>query len=194
VRAFEPAPAIADVARRFAADNDLDFTTEVLALGAENGVATLYLSDSSDTSNSLVARFREHSDEVEVALETLDSYVERTDAVPAVLKVDTEMTEPDVLAGGARTLAKHRPWILCEVLARRVERRLTEVFAPLDYYWYPITDEVPYQEADEIIGDETHQRLMWLFAPERPPDHFWSAVRAHAAALAECTPERARTT
>ena len=68
---------------------------------------------------------------------------------------------------------------------------LTAVLTPFDYYWYPITDEVPYQEADEIVGDETHQRLMWLFAPERPTDRFWEAVQAHAAALADCTPERA---
>jgi FkbM family methyltransferase len=193
VRAFEPVPELAEAARRFGADNDLAITTEALALGAENGDATLYLSDCSDTSNSLVERFRKHSQEIQVPVETLDSYVDRTGAVPAVLKVDTEMTEPDVLAGAARTIARHRPWILCEVLAHRVERQLTEVLAPFDYYWYPITEELPYREADEIVGDETHQRLMWLFAPQRPTDRFWDAVRAHAGALAHCTPERAHT-
>jgi FkbM family methyltransferase len=190
VRAFEPAPTLVAACRRLATDNDLGYRTESLALGAENGSATFYLSDVSDSSNSLAEGFRPSSAQIEVQVETLDSYVARTGAVPAVLKVDTETTEPDVLAGAAKTIAEHRPWILCEVLSGRVQDRLTEVLMPFGYHWYHIDDHVPYQEATEIAGDPTLRHLMWLFAPELPDDDFWAALRAHSAALAECTPQR----
>jgi FkbM family methyltransferase len=191
VCAFEPSPALADIARRFAADNNLSYTTESLALGAENGSATLYLSDITDTSNSLAAGFRRSSVQIKVPVERLDSYVARTGVVPAVIKVDTETTEPDVLAGAAKTIAAHRPWILCEVLAGRVETRLTEVLTPFGYHWYQITGNIPYLEAEQIAGDNTYQHLMWLFAPEKPGEDFWATLRERTVALEACTVARA---
>lgn len=191
VCAFEPTPSLAAICRRFATDNELQFVTEALALGAENGTATFYLSDRSDTSNSLAAGFRHSSHQVMVPVETLDSYVERTGLVPAVMKVDTETTEPDVLAGGMRTITEHRPWILCEVLAGRVEDRLTEVFTRLGYrHWYRVTEHIPYEAETKIVGDRTYTNLMWLFTPEPPGDDFWAALRARTAALSACTPDR----
>lgn len=190
VRAFEPMPMLATEARNFAKENELGFETESIALGATNGNATFYLSDSTDSSNSLAAGFRKSSHQIEVKVETLDSYVARTKLLPAVMKVDTETTEPDVLVGAAETIARHRPWILCEVLAGRSEERLNEVMAPFGYHWYHITDEVPYREMTQIVGDPTYDHLMWLFAPEPPSDQFWSTVRAATKALAECTPAR----
>ncbi|MEU4216890.1 FkbM family methyltransferase [Actinoplanes sp. NPDC026623] len=187
VRAFEPAPELAEVASRFAADNQLGYSVETLALGAENGTATFYMSDSSDTSNSLAEGFRKSSEQLTVTVETLDSYAARTGLVPAVMKVDTETTEPDVLAGAAATIAEHRPWILCEVLAGRGEDRLAEVVAPFGYHWFHVTSEVPYTERDTIEGDRTHEHLMYLFTPEVPDERFWTAVRDRTAELAECT-------
>src|SRR5262249_4228536 len=146
VVAFEPWQMVVDVARQFSADNDLGFTVEALALGASNRTATLYLSDAGDSSNSLRHNFRPSSHQVEVPVETLDSYVARTGVVPAVMKIDTEATEPDVLIGAAKTINEHRPWILCEVLARRVERRLHDILAPFGYRWYHITEALPLRE------------------------------------------------
>lgn len=185
VVAFEPLPALAEVAERFCAENDLEFRVESMALGRETGTATLYVSDSSDSSNSLAAGFRESSRQIEVPVATLDDYVERSGAVPAVIKIDTETTEPDVILGAARTLREHRPWVLCEVLAGRVEKRLTEALAPHGYTWFPVTDEVPYRAATVIEGDRTYRHLMWLFAPEPPDEAFWAAVTAHRRAIVE---------
>ena len=185
VVAFEPFPTLADVAERFATENDLDFRVESIALGSETGSATLYLSDSSDSSNSLAAGFRKSTRQIEVPVETLDGYVQRTGVVPAVLKIDTESTEPEVLFGAAETLRDHRPWVLCEVLAGRGEDRLTEALVPHGYHWYHITNEVPYRNATVIEGDTTYQHLMWLFAPEPPDEAFWAAVTAHRTAIAE---------
>jgi FkbM family methyltransferase len=190
VRAFEPVPALAEVSRRFARDNELDWATETVALGADNGTATFYLSDKSDSSNSLAEGFRPSSAQISVQVETLDSYVGRTGMVPAVLKIDTESTEPDVIAGAAQTFAERRPWIVCEVLAGRVEDRLTAVMEPLGYHWYQIRDEIPYQESDEIVGDRTYRHLNWLFAPEPPDERFWAAVREWSTDLSSCPVER----
>ncbi|WP_328476486.1 FkbM family methyltransferase [Actinoplanes sp. NBC_00393] len=188
VRAFEPAPELAGVAQQVATDNSLGYTVESLALGAENGTATFYMSDSSDTSNSLAEGFRESSEQLQVTVETLDSYAARTGVVPAVMKVDTETTEPDVLAGGAATILEHRPWILCEVLAGRGEDRLAAVMAQFGYHWFHVTSEVPYQERTEIEGDRTYEHLMWLFTPEVPDERFWAAVRTRTVDLEQCTP------
>jgi FkbM family methyltransferase len=185
VVAFEPTPALAAVSRRVAADNALGYSVESLALGAEDGTATFYLSDRSDASNSLAPGFRESSQQISVPVERLDSYVARTGVVPAVVKIDTETTEPEVLKGAARTITEHRPWILCEVLGRRGSR-LTETIAPFGYHWYRITDRVPYVEAGEIDG--TSPSRMWLFAPEPPTDGFWAAVRTQLAAVAALEP------
>ncbi|MFG1602748.1 FkbM family methyltransferase [Actinoplanes sp. NPDC049265] len=183
VVAFEPFPALAEVAERLAADNDLRIRVERIALSDHSGTATFYLSDTSDSSNSLAAGFRKSSRQIDVAVETLDGYVRRTGVVPAVLKIDTESTEPDVLLGAAETLHAHRPWVLCEVLRGRGEDRLMEVMAPHGYRWYHITDEVPYSEAQAIAGDSTYRDLMWLFAPEPPDESFWSAVNAERASI-----------
>lgn len=183
VVAFEPFPTLAEVAGRLAADNDLDIRVESIALGSETGKATLYLSDSSDSSNSLAAGFRESTRQIDVPVETLDEYVRRTGIVPAVLKIDTESTEPDVLFGSAGVLREHRPWVLCEVLAGRGEDRLTEAMIPHGYHWFHITSELPYPAARTIAGDRTYRDLMWLFAPEAPDESFWAAVAAHRAAI-----------
>lgn len=177
VVAFEPAPSLAEVARRCAHDNDLRVTVEQIALGRTPGAATLYLSDTSDTSNSLAAGFRPSQRQVTVPVETLDGYVDRTGRRPTVLKVDTESTEPDVFAGAATLLAEHRPWIVCEVLAGRTERGLTAVLEPHGYRWYQITREIPLVPRREIFGDRTHTYTNWLFAPERPDAAYWEVVR-----------------
>jgi FkbM family methyltransferase len=192
VVAFEPTPSLVDVSRRFAGENGLAFRTESMALGAANGSATFYLSNSSDTSNSLAAGFRESSEQIEVPVQTLDDYLATAGLVPAVIKLDTESTEPDVLVGGLKSVAEHRPWILCEVLAGRTEPRLTEIMTPLGYHWYHVADAIPFPESSEIVGDRTYRYLMWLFAPERPGEEFWTALREYLSAFAECTPEAGR--
>ena len=189
VIAFEPTPELVEVSRGFAAENDLSFRTEAIALGAANGTATFYLSDSTDTSNSLRSGFRKSSRQIEVPVQRLDDYLAAAGLVPAVMKLDTEATEPDVLLGAVNAVAEHRPWILCEVLALRTDKRLTEVMTPFGYHWYQVTEGVPFRESPEILGDRTYRHLMWLFAPERPSEEFWTALRDYLAALATCTPK-----
>jgi FkbM family methyltransferase len=191
VRAFEPTPDLAAVARSAAAANGLGVVVEELALGREPGTATFFLSDKSDSSNSLAEGYRQSSHQLDVTVDTLDAYCARTGVVPALLKVDTETTEPDVLAGAERTIAEHRPWILCEVLPRRRTGELADVMAPHGYTWYHLADDEP-QAVDRLDGDPTYAHLMYLFAPEPVDASFWARVRAWRQAVEAVQPAAAQ--
>jgi FkbM family methyltransferase len=188
VRGFEPTPDLADLAESIAVANGLPYPVERIALGAQAGTATLYLSDVTDSSNSLAAGFRPSSRTLVVPLETVDDVVRRTGETPAVLKIDTETTEPDVLRGAEHLIRAQRPWILCEVLANRSEEALMDVLRPWQYRWFPISDEPPFREAETIHGDPTYHNLMWLFAPEHPGQRFWDLVDAWRKQLNFCEP------
>ena len=188
VVAFEPSPDIAAVARAIAARNGLEPVVEDLALGATDGSATLFLSPT-DSSNSLLAGFREATGDLSVTVERLDSYCARTGVTPGLLKIDTEATEPDVLRGASRLLRETRPWMICEVLAGRTEAELTALLEPLGYAWYRIGSEVPLRRRTTIEGDPTYAEMNWLLAPEPPSDLFWRRMRAWLHALAECQPD-----
>jgi FkbM family methyltransferase len=174
VYGFEPTPDLATVMRRVAADNDLGFHTEQLAMGRESGTAKLYLSDRADLSNSLVEGFRESHTQVDVPLETADAWCARTGVIPGLIKIDTEATEPAVVEGALDTIQAHRPWIFCEVLYGRVEEPIMELMRPHGYYWYHLAGDPPYQPQDQIVGDNTYQCLMWLLTPEPVDDKFWA--------------------
>jgi FkbM family methyltransferase len=183
VRAFEPTPDLAAVARATSERNDLGMVVEELALGRKAGSATFFLSDRSDSSNSLAEGYRESSRQLDVTVETLDEYCVRTGVVPAVLKVDTETTEPDVLAGAAATIAAHRPWIMSEVLHGRRAGELAEVMAPYGYTWYHLRGEDDPEPVDRLDGDPGYRDLMYLLAPEPVDAGFWELSRAWRAAL-----------
>jgi FkbM family methyltransferase len=175
VVAFEPTPDLAAQMRAICAANDLAVRVEEVALGAEPGTAELYLSDKTDSSNSLRAGFRASHRSVSVPVETIDGYVARTGTTPAVLKVDTESTEPDVLRGAAGLLAVSRPWIICEVLAGRTEEGLMSILRPLDYAWYRIDAPGALERRAVIEGDPSYAHMNWLFAPTEPSPAFWQA-------------------
>jgi FkbM family methyltransferase len=184
VVAFEPTPDLNAQMRAICTANGLAVTVEEVALGAVPGIALLYLSEKTDSSNSLRAGFRRSHQTVSVTVETIDGYVSRTGTVPAVLKVDTESTEPDVLRGAATVLATSRPWIICEVLAGRTEVDLTAILAPLGYSWYRIDGAGPLERRTVIEGDPSYAHMNWLFAPEEPEPAFWQAFAGWRAAIA----------
>ena len=188
VRAFEPVPDLAGVARATAATAGFDVEVAEVALGASDGIARLYLSDSSDTSNSLDPSFRTSTSSIEVPVRTLDSWAAEHGLEPAVLKIDTETTEPAVLAGAGGTVAARRPWIFCEVLAGKVEAELTEVMRDWGYTWYHLDGAYPALPQSRIVGDKTMNSLMWLFTPEPIGDDFWDTVAAWTKALDNTAP------
>lgn len=173
--AFEPTPDVAAVVRRVARRNDLAIEVVECALGAAAGSATLYLAKQSDSSNSTAAGFREAAGTLTVAAHTIDELVQSGRTPPAVLKLDTETTEPPILSGGRRTIAEHRPWILCEALPGRTESELMAEMRGHGYTWHLVEPTVPYPARDVIEGHVDY--YMWLFAPEPIPETFWDDGR-----------------
>jgi FkbM family methyltransferase len=184
VRAFEPTPELAAVARATARRNGLKVVVEEMALGRTSGTATLYLSDRTDSSNSLAAGFRPSTRQLEVPVESVDAYCARTGVAPAIIKVDTETTEPDVLAGATASIARHRPWIICEVLHGRRPGELAQVMTPHGYTWYHLCGEAEPQPVVELTGDRAHTHLMYLLAPRPVDARFWARTAAWRSALA----------
>jgi FkbM family methyltransferase len=186
VRGFEPTPELAQVAESCATANGLDYLVERIALGAEEGTATLHLSDSTDSSNSLNPTFRPYTYALEVPLESLDNYVGRTGARPAIIKVDTETTEPDVLRGSHQTVHEYRPWIFCEVLHGRTEADLAKAIAGWGYTAYYLDGPGPLKPRSEIVGDPELKNFMWLFTPAPLPQGHWGTAMAWRQALERC--------
>ncbi len=184
VVAFEPTPDLAAQMRTICAENGLTITVEEIALGAAAGTADLHLSDKTDSSNSLRAGFRPSHRSVSVPVETIDGYVARTGVSPAVLKVDTESTEPDVLRGAAGLFATDRPWVICEVLAGRTELDLASILAPLRYAWYRIDAPGRLERRATIEGDPSYAHMNWLFAPAEPSEAFWERSAAWSQSIA----------
>src|SRR5664280_698908 len=189
VHCFEPAPDTAATARETAAANNLNMTVAEIALGNDTGTATLYLSDSTDSSNSRNPDFRAHSKEIIVPLETIDDYVARTGVTPSILKIDTETTEPEVLAGAENLIREHRPWIMVEVLWSLVEDRLHAVMDQFGYTYYHLNGPGPRPSTEKIVGDKTWTYYMFLLAPEPVDDAFWERMTDWRAVLAAATIE-----
>ena len=191
ITGFEPTSQLVATCRSVASENGLDFDIEQIALGARNGKATLYLSARTDSSNSLVAGFRAAAGTEEVPVERLDHYIARNGRGPAVMKMDTETTEPDVLEGALETMHALRPWIICEVLASTTEARLMDVLGPLDYHFHHLGPGGPAERA-VIVGDPTYHHRDWLFTPGPLPSSFALHYPAWLAAI-RATPVRRAT-
>lgn len=184
VVAFEPTPVLADTLRRVAVENHLRIDVEQAALSAASGVATLYLSRVSDASNSLAPDFRPSDVSLPVRSTTLDDWNERSREAPVLLKVDTETTEADVLAGGLAGIRTHRPWILCELLPGERAQDVPRLLKDLGYHYFHITSELPAVEHETPDPDETHRN--WLLTPDPVQVAFWEAAQRWHSALLQC--------
>jgi FkbM family methyltransferase len=159
VFAFEPSAASFRRLAKNAAVNRLDNVECVpSAVGAEDGEADFFYTTSAElsTTSSLVPRPHASPGRTRVPVLALDRFLDARgiDAVD-LMKIDTETTEPAVLDGMAKTLARSRPHILCEVVAgagtdTALERRL----GPLGYRYYRLTPDGP-MESPGITGDST---------------------------------------
>lgn len=100
-----------------------------------------------------------------VAVITGDKFVEQND-LPRVdlMKIDTESTEPQVLAGMLKTIERDRPNIICEVLPGLTEQSIENLLAPLGYSFYRITDTGLVRQ-EKITGDFKFRNYLFSPAP-----------------------------
>lgn len=175
VYAFEPFPAIhAYLQRNIAINGFANLRAFALAVGDFVGSTPFYIPSASAVfpfSASTAAGLSAQVQEMEVAATTLDQFVaERGIARVDLIKIDTETTEPQVLAGAVEVLRTHRPILICEVLPFGKEPQLHAVLDPLDYcyFWVKGGELAPRKT---IVGDPDLVHMNYLFVPrERLPE------------------------
>lgn len=185
VEAFEPLPRLNDIAASLASLNSLIINLHRKALSNTNGSAKFYVSAKSDSSNSLNSNFRAAKEVIDVELATLDEFFAERKSTRWLMKIDTESTEPDVLAGGTDFIASARPWIICEVLANRGEDRLQRIVEQHGYFAYHL-DGGRLEQAARIMGDPTYRHRDWLFAPRQLDEQLRDLYAEAQAALRVC--------
>lgn len=193
VVAFEPTPNTALIAGKIAGVNHTNARIEEIALGRESGTAQLFLSARSDASNSLIEGFKKNVGAVEVDVEPLDSFVERTALVPDVIKIDAETFEPEILAGARHTLEAHRPLLIVEVLNRHGHDHgdeMMQAMASLDYFYYHCATHSDWEPSARISGDDEGEDRDWLFSAEPLPPAFRTSVEAWKDSVTRCSADR----
>lgn len=102
-----------------------------------------------------------------VPVTTGDQFV-RENGVKRVdlMKIDTESTEPQVLAGMIETIRRDHPDIICEVLPDLTEQRVQDLLTPLGYNFFRITDRGLLKEA-RISGDLKFRNYLLSTAPDK---------------------------
>jgi len=168
VFALEPVPeTFACLERNLALNAQARVEAVAAAAAAFDGTIDLNvpLGESLPFGASALAGHRDAGRRVTVPAVTLDRFVsERAPGPVDMIKLDTEGTEPDVLAGARSLIAGDRPWIVCEVLHGLTEARLHEVLDPLGYRYF-IIGRRGLSARQRIEGDPSYRDRNWLFAP-----------------------------
>jgi FkbM family methyltransferase len=168
ILAFEPVPRIFEELQYNLRINGLKrVRCYQTAVADVEGIAPLYVPASDvPVESSLRSDHRANTSTVKVQTITLD----RLDALrhPSVdlIKIDTEGTEPDVLAGARSILKRDEPVIICEVLSGLIEQHLHAVLDPFGYRYFWITDKGLVRK-QTIEGDKTYTNLNYVFATDR---------------------------
>jgi FkbM family methyltransferase len=172
--AFEPLPDAAavleDVARRY----DLPVTVSRVALSNHSGQEEFFVSAQTDSSSGLNRRFRPVKESFTVDVAPLDDLLREQEI--ALVKIDTETTEPQVLEGCQRIIDSNRPYLIVEVLKGRTEDQLQAFLDAQEYVAYHIDDRETWAASESIQGDPNYNFNNWLFSPVPLDSSFWAEL------------------
>lgn len=143
IEAFEPVARVFEKLSRNAQINGGRIAVNCLALSDHNGSATLF--DSGDAhvySASLnsemlgdAGRRAEHT----IPVQTLDSFCSKHSLSNiGLIKIDTEMHEPEVLAGAQEILERDRPAVLIEILNAELGQKVAILMK--DYRFFEVCE------------------------------------------------------
>ena len=194
VHAFEPTPETFAIGNRVREANGLAFGYHCLALSNTNGEASLYLSNQQETTNSLVAGFRQARGVLSIKTMCLDNFVAQRDLAPSIAKIDVESHEVPVLEGGLHAIEQHRPSLVVEVLPENHEAFLStpvwQRLRELGYVFYHINPAVPWRRGRRN-GLYPRSRDL-LLVPKRLDRDFWLQYITWRYAVSQCTRRRHR--
>jgi FkbM family methyltransferase len=169
VHAFEPVPeSFSRLSENLRANALTGVHAVRAAVGESDGEITLHVPDGVwlPSHSSTHADFRSGTRPLRVPALTLDRYardhhIARVD----LMKIDTEGSEDEVLAGASVLFERSRPFVVCEVLKGLTEEKLNAWFASKRYRFYRLEASGPRAFA-RIEGDATYRARNFLFAPE----------------------------
>ncbi len=152
VHAFEPLPPVHSRLERNVALNGLsNVKIHQLALGREGARADFFhVPHSIPSSSSLSRAFMESIVEPDrlvaspVEVSTFDAFAEEHGLTGIdLVKIDTESTEHEVLAGMTETLERDRPAIVCEILPGGPGEAVEDILRPFGYRYLLLTGTGP---------------------------------------------------
>jgi FkbM family methyltransferase len=172
--AFEPLPDAAAVLEDTVSRYDLPVKVSRVALSNHAGQAEFFVSAQTDSSSGLNRRFRPVKDTLTVDVAPLDDIV--GDQEIALVKIDTETTEPQVLEGCESLISRQKPLLIVEVLQGRTEDQLQAFVDRKNYVAYHIDERDVWTPSDSVAGDPHYNFNNWLFAPEPLSSRFWDEL------------------
>lgn len=162
--------------------NDLGYMVTETAIGSEAGTVDFFLSPKAESSNSMNADFRPGAAKITVPLTTIDRFASSGAPAPTIMKIDVETLEADVLAGGRKTIAAHRPIITCEFLPRAdgVDG-IGELLSWLAYYgynFYQVTESGEFEQYSHKDALSALDSVMrdWVLSPEPLTKDFYTSL------------------
>lgn len=188
VWAFEPMPsAFLFLKENISLNKMSDNITPVeLAVAADKGEAeffvtknpkALYLDHHIGGSSTTARAKDEYSKTINVKLESLDNFVKDNQIKKVdLMKLDTEATEDQVLAGSSHIIERDRPIILCEVLPGRIEEKLESFYREHNYKFF-LPEENGLKPLGSLKGHSGEKD--YYFVPEEKVDEVSEYIVTH---------------
>jgi len=169
VLAFEPVPFIFDMLQKnIRLNHATNLTAIQVAVADFCGETPFFVTHTSTgipTDSSSCAGFRSDVEEVRLPTTTLDGYLARQPLAQLdLLKIDAEATEASVVRGAQETLRRHRPFVICEILANVDHGYLQETFKNLACRFYHIGSD-GLAEREKLQGSLDVDARNYLFVP-----------------------------
>jgi FkbM family methyltransferase len=167
--AFEPVPFIFDMLRGNVRLNQLSNVETVPCAASDvSGETTFYLTRTSvgvPTDSSSCVGFRADVEPIRVPTITVDDYVRQHGVTRLdLVKIDAEAAESKVLKGAAQTIARHRPYIICEVLDNVEHGLAQQMMEALAYVFFHIAP-AGLEKRATLSGSLAVDQRNYLLAP-----------------------------